>query len=30
MAFENASKRLSTFFQPGCYVNVEALFLFGY
>ncbi|MGA3082395.1 MAG: hypothetical protein ABSD44_13660 [Terracidiphilus sp.] len=29
-AFEQASKRLSTFFQPGYYVNVQALFLFGY
>jgi hypothetical protein len=29
-AFEQASKRLSTFFQPGYCVNVQALFLFGY
>jgi hypothetical protein len=29
-AFEVARRRLSTFFEPKNYVNVEAVFLFGY
>lgn len=29
-AFAGASRRLSTFFEPGNYVNVEAVHLFGY
>ena len=28
--FERASKRLATFFQEGNYINVEAVYLFGY
>ena len=29
-AFDGASRRLSTFFEPKSYVNVEAVYLFGY
>ena len=29
-AFEQAARRLATFFEPPNYVNVEAVFLFGY
>ena len=29
-AFNGASRRLSTFFEPKNYVNVEAVYLFGY
>ena len=29
-AFESAARRLSTFFEPQNYVNVEAVYLFGY
>jgi hypothetical protein len=29
-AFEQASRRLATFFEPRNYVNVEAAFVFGY
>jgi hypothetical protein len=28
--YKQVQKRLSTFFRPGNYVNVEAVFLFGY
>ena len=29
-AFDNVVRRLSTFFEPKNYVNVEAVFIFGY
>jgi hypothetical protein len=29
-AFDGVSRRLSTFFEPRNYVNVEAVFIFGY
>ena len=29
-AFDNVVRRLSTFFEPQNYVNVEAAFVFGY
>jgi hypothetical protein len=29
-AFDGASRRLSTFFEPKNYINVEAVYLFGY
>lgn len=29
-AFDSVSRRLATFFEPPNYVNVEAVFLFGY
>ena len=28
--FERVSKRIDTFFNPANYVNVEAVYLFGY
>jgi hypothetical protein len=29
-AFDQATRRLATFFEPRSYVNVEAVFVFGY
>jgi hypothetical protein len=29
-AFDNVLRRLSTFFEPKNYINVEAVFIFGY
>jgi hypothetical protein len=29
-AYDHASRRLATFFEPENYINVDALFLFGY